>query len=516
MAYVGFTISNSVSQKKWTRVYEEALDLADKLNLADWGKFYYKGIRHYAYCKVKEQTEKEFDKEKHFWLTCGEYDSMGDGEYFRLEREINTRKYNKDAFPAILSQLWDCNNEEQFSNRAINTYRGSYYIRLLSIFCFMESRLKEKMFISGDIDKSDCESAVKIANQFLKKPIEVPARCNFNRLYEIVNKTEISDEDKLFLMEKTYLGDIDLKYKKNIEEKFDKKVIKRFWKNRFKKYNVESYEFKNVLKSYLSYGFDFKDLFSYISFKNTKEEYLKLLELIIEIENTKNKFSRYFGITRDPKDNGVRGFSLEFRHSLFGSEASTIIEPMSAKKPLYKNYTFDDYVNELSKYFGNHVNVKKFLKEKIKDENEDTVISKIKEYCRKDSYSLFEGEENFDIIYSPDLMFYKTGDKIAPRLLEKIKEAVITNNNRLEDKEFKDLSEKETTEQIYELIDMKQQFPVRDIDWHHAIDYFNSHSDALERYYPLFCMKFSWYTPAEDIARALFINDEFYEFCKGV
>lgn len=506
MAYLCFSISNSVTQEEWTKVYEESLALANKINLADWGKFYYKGIRHYAYCKVKEQTEKEFDKEKHFWLACGEYNYMGDGEYFRLDKEINTRKYNKDAVPAILSEFSSYNNDKQVRNRAIKTYRGTYYIRLLAILCFMESKLKEKMFLSGEIDKKDCETAVKIVNKYLKEPIELPARCDFNRLYEIVKKTEITDVDKILLMEKTYLGEIDLKYKKAIEEKFDKKVIKQFWKERFKKYTIENYNFEKVLESYLFYGFDFKDLFSYISFNNTKEEYLQFLELIIKIENTRDSFSRYFGITRDPKDNTVRGLSLELQCSLFGPEATN----------LFKRYTLDDYVNELSKYFGNYIDVRSILKENIKDEDEDTFISKIQEYCHKDSYYLFEGEENFDLIFASDLMFYKTGDKISPSLLEEIKKAIKANKKRLADKEFKELSKKETTEQIYELIDIKHQFPVRDIDWQHAINYFNSHSDALERYYPLFRMKFELFTPAEDIARALFINDEFYEFCKEV
>lgn len=505
MAYLCFSISNSVTQEEWTKVYEETLELANKLNLANWGKFYYKGIRHYAYCKVKEQTETEFNKEKHFWLACGEYEYMGDGEYFRLDREINTRKYNKEAVPAILSEFSSYNNDEQVRNRAIKTYRGTYFIRLLAILCFMESRLKEKIFISGEVDKKDCETAVRIVNKYLKEPIEIPARCDFNRLYKIVKNTEISDTDKIFLMEKTYLGDIDLKYKKAIEEKFDKKVIKQFWKERFEKYTLEDYSFEKVLESYLSYGFDFKDLLSYISIK-TKEEYLQLLELIIKIENTRDRFSRFFGITKDPKDNTVRGFSLEFRRSLFGPEATN----------LSKHYTLDDYVNELSKYFGNQVDVRDFLKKKIKDENEDSFISKVKEYCNKDSYYLFEGEDKFDLIFASDLMFYKQGDKIAPCLLDEIKEAVETNKKRLTDKEFKELLEKETTEQIYELIDIKHQFPVRDIDWHHAIDYFNSHLDALERYYPLFRMRFELFAPTEDIARALFINDEFYEFCKGV
>lgn len=32
----------------------------------------------------------------------------------------------------------------------------------------------------------------------------------------------------------------------------------------------------------------------------------------------------------------------------------------------------------------------------------------------------------------------------------------------------------------------------------------------------LFKMEFEFLTPTENIAKALFINDEFYEFCKGL
>ncbi len=520
MAYLFFSISNSVSQKKWTKVYEETLALADKLNLADWDKFYYKGVRSYAYCKVKERTEKEFGKEKHYWLACSDYKYMNEGEYFRLEKEIDN--YDKNAAPAILGQLYSYPDkkykeiEKQIRTREVRIFGGTYYIRLLAILCFMESRLKEKIFIYGDFDKHDCETAVNIINKNHTEQIELPARCDFNRLYNIVRKIEISDEEKIYLLEKTYMGGIDLQYKSLIEEKFSKETINKFWKNRFKNYEIGNYNFEKALEAYLSYGFDFKDLFSYITLKNTKEEYLKFLESIIEIENNKCRYSRYFGITRDPKDNGIRGFSLEFRRSLFGPEAVKLLEPVTATSTAFKVYTFDDYVNELSKYFGNQIDVRNLLKEKIKDKDEDLFLSELQEYCKKDRYYLFEGEEKYDIIFSADLIYYKTGDKISPDLLKVIKDAIKSNKKRLADKEFKEISQKETTEQIYELIDIYHHFPVRDIDWHHAIDYFNTHSDALERYYPLFHMSFELFSITEYIARALFINDEFYDFYKGL
>ena len=508
--YLGFSISYSVTQEEWEKVYEESLFLAQQLNLADWERFYYKGVRSYAYCKVKEQTDKRFSKEEHFWLTCGEYDHITNGDYFRMEKELNIYKYNEKAGPGIIIAINSNTNsmsnqfEDQVISHGLTILDYAYFIRLLAILCFMESELKEKIYIYGNISKRNCEDAVKFANQYLKKKIELPAQCDCNRLYEIVKKLEIPDYKKIHLMEKAYAGEIDLKYKRFIEEKFDKKAIKEFWKNRFKDRAVGDYEFEKVLKAYLSYGFDFKDLFSYITFTNEKEEYLKILELIIEIETNVNKISRALGITRNPEDNKVRGFTQEFRYSLFGPETDLT------------RYTFDEYVYKLSNYFAPQIDVQSFLKEKIKDEDDESFILRVRKYVDEDKYLVFKGEEKFDIIFANELINYKPGDKIAPYLMKEIKTAVKSNRKRLADKEFKEIQEKEPTEQIYELIDIYSHFPVRDIDWHHAIDYFNSHSDALKRYYPLFRMKFDYFLSDRSIAKALFINDDFYEFCEGI
>ena len=508
--YLCYSISNSITQEEWEKVYKKTLFLADKLNLANWDKFYYKGIYSHAYCKVKEQTEKESDKVSHFWVACGEYDYNGDGKKFSLQKEINLYKYNENAGPAILGELDSFANityrnfTKHIDTRYYECHRGTYFVRLLAILCFMESELHEKIYINGDIDKKCCESAVNIVNRYLKKPVELPARFDLSKLYEIVKTIDIPEEEKLRLLKNAYLEETDWRVSKFIKEKFDKKVIQQFWKNEFKNYTIDDYNFKKVLTDYLSCGFAFKDIFSYITFTNTKEECLKFLELIIDIENNANRISKNLGITRNPKDNTVRGLSIDFRYSLF----------RSGKKINLEHRTFDDYVNELSKYFGEQVDVRSFLKEKIKDEDEDSLFLRVKKYCAENNYYIFKGEEKYDIILSKDLMYYKPGDKIAPRIMDAIKDAVKSNRKKLTDKAFKELQNKEITEQIYELIDINKYFPARDIDWFHAIDYFHSHSDALKRYYPLFHMEDNYFISSEDIAKALFMNDDFYEFFK--
>ena len=262
--YLCFSVSYSVTQEEWEKVYEETLFLADKLDLADWKKFYYKGIRHYAYCRIKEETDNDWGEEKHFWCTCSEYVYMSDGEYFRLNRELNKHKYNKNAGPAILTLLNSYDYklyEKEIKNHTTRTWGVPYFFRLLAILCLLENRLKEKVYIYGDMTKEDCEHAIKIANQYLKEPIGLPARCDYNRLYEIIKTIDISEERKISLIREAYLGDKNLKFKKFVEDNFDKKVINNYWKKRFKKLDIEHYyELESELKVYFSYGFDLKNL----------------------------------------------------------------------------------------------------------------------------------------------------------------------------------------------------------------------------------------------------------------
>ncbi|WP_022933100.1 hypothetical protein [Treponema bryantii] len=512
MAYLYFSISNSVTQEEWTKVYEETLVLANKIYLTDWEKFYYKGVGAYAFCKVKEHTNKYFGEKTHFWQASSDYNYMNTGDIFRLKREIDN--YDENAAPAILEQLYlspDVRSkiyENQIRQRGLRIYGDTYYIRLLAILCFMESKLKEKIFICGDFDREDCEKAVKIVNNILDEQIELPARCDFNRLYSIVRKTDISEEEKIYLMEKTYLGNINFYYKELIEEKFGRETLNNFWKYRFKEYEIGSYNFQQALEAYFSYGLAFKDLIKYIQLNNTKEDYLKLLKSIIEAENNRDRYSRNVGISRDPKNNIVHGFSLGFSHSLFG--------PDTTDSFIFIKFTIDDYINELSKYFDSQIDIRNFLLENIKEEDEVSFENRLRECCHKDSYVIFDGEKDYDIFLPQDLIYYKIGDRIAPYLLDKIQNVGENIKNKLEDKEFKEISQKETTDQIYELIDIDYQFPARDIDWVHAIDYFNTHSDALERYYPLFRMQPELISPAEEITKAIFINDAFYDFCKNL
>jgi hypothetical protein len=68
---------------------------------------------------------------------------------------------------------------------------------LLAIACLIEARLGEKAFVYGDITKGQCKKAVELANKHLKKPIDVPDRCDMERFYRRISKLQMSEKEQL-------------------------------------------------------------------------------------------------------------------------------------------------------------------------------------------------------------------------------------------------------------------------------------------------------------------------------
>ena len=480
--FISYALSNSVTQKEWKKVYEESLYLAQKLALADFTDFSYKGINLHCYRKISEHQENCDGKNDPHWCAMADYKYMNDAEEFWVRKKLENKEYNPDAGAAILHFLPNYTNHKidgPMCNQ-VKLYWGSktqghtYHAYLLGIACMLETRLKEKVYIYGDIEKEHCEIAVDIINQYAKEPVELPARCDFGRLYNLVKSQKISEEDKLLLMEGTYLGKLDLVCGDFIRKNFDEETLNTFWKNKFKKEDTSVFEITKALTTYLSLGFDLKEINKYLSFDDTIicENFICAL---IDIGNKQN--------------------------------------PLIAM-------TKEELLAEAEKQIGDKIDIKAVIAKKEKEDesyNNDSFIMKLKKIeneMKEEHKKLLESEDKYDINLPPEFIYYKKGQTISPELLEclsKTKEYVI---EKVKEPYYIELLQDKPKEQIEALIIMNSWFPVRDIDWTHAIDYFETHEDALKRYYPLFRMDIGYATPFKAIAQALFINDDFYEFFK--
>lgn len=480
--YLYFALSKSVTQEEWERVYEESLYLAQKLNLADFTKINYKGVSPQCFCRVKEHQTSYDEKEDPHWCASADYSYMNEAEEFWLRRKLKNEKDDKNAGPAILLALpfyTDYKEKDPIYNQVEfhwgNKTQGYiYHAYLLGIACMMETRLKEKVYIYGDITLEQCKIAIEIINQYAKEPVELPARCNFERLYNIVKTLQISEENKLLLMEGTYLGDLNFECGELIRNNFDQNSITLFWNYIFKEYD-NVMDLTKKLTNYLVLGFDFKEIHKYISLDDS-DTCKKLLWAIIDLGNKQN--------------------------------------------PLI-NITKNQLIFEFSKLVGNKIDIDKLILEKeeweksFKKDSLITQLYKIQNNVKEEREKYLEVQDNYDITIPEHFIYYEKGKSILPELLNYLKDTKDFIIKILKEKDYNALLQKSYIQQINTLIKMNPWFPVRDIDWMHAIDYFEAHTDALSRYYPLFRMKINYYTPYKAIAQALFINDDFYDFFIG-
>lgn len=120
----------------------------------------------------------------------------------------------------------------------------------------------------------------------------------------------------------------------------------------------------------------------------------------------------------------------------------------------------------------------------------------------------------YDIECTKELFNYKKGNSISPELLKLLQEHFATFAEARKQNGYRFLSTLSPREQIIGLSQQINILPLCDSDWKHIINQFNKHHNSLERYYPLFMVRYDLYSSSSNVVRALLINDELYEFCK--
>lgn len=216
------------------------------------------------------------------WCTTMDYNSLdGAEEYFIPEKLVDDRMLNPSAGDAMLEALPAYMNYDSEDERFCQTYsipggktQGcAYHMYLLSVACLIEDRLGEKAFVYGDITYEQCRKAVKIANEYLEKPIVIPARCEAERLYRRIRKLSFDEIEQIELFEQFYLGVRDECFYKFEREHFHKNTIRNYWKRKFEHSYIGTTAFQKNLKKYLSSGLGLTELCSVVNMRDKDGNY---------------------------------------------------------------------------------------------------------------------------------------------------------------------------------------------------------------------------------------------------
>ena len=174
--YICMAVSKAVTQAEWENAYRETVTLVEKLPLAELQTLEIHG--NYIPCVVssKERELVVGGVKTKGWRASGDLDTLGIAETYTLHENFGIDSVNPEAGDAILGVVPNHIKEDTDDPKFHQAYhlwgnktQGEYYhIYLLAIAALLEARLKEKVFVYGDVTKGQYKAAVEIANQHLE------------------------------------------------------------------------------------------------------------------------------------------------------------------------------------------------------------------------------------------------------------------------------------------------------------------------------------------------------------
>ncbi|MBP3741517.1 MAG: hypothetical protein J6J00_00885 [Treponema sp.] len=521
--FVNLHVSKSVTKEEWASVYSESLEMIKKLPLAEWqNKKSIDGMEITCLVRTKEH---EFsygwnnEIKKIGWETSGDYETLKTAEWHFFPKDLVT-EYNEAAGDAILASLPQCTNHDWEDDICSQTYdifgnktQGEpYHMYLLAVCCMVESRLKDKAFVDGDITKGQLKKAVEIANSILKTPIDIPARCETNRLYERISKLNIPENEKITVFDYLYLGNENIEYGDFIRNHFSEQVWRNYLKETLNQYHVDTIGFSGKLEKFLEQGFDLRTICSMIDFqKNQKDDEDNCYESFIrDVLDTKiylkeKNTEDWLDIDQDEE----RPYSVYtyFAQVVFAGAKNHKVNaylPIEEVRKILKeelvgysdtDKVIDDYLNEEKKKGPDEKDNSEMLTEMLNNKNDE----------------IAKNEKEFDIPSSDYLLFYSKENTIETKLQKNMIEYFKFMETTLKEERFAELMKKTSKDRCQFLVEQNRSLLIRDSDWRKIFKDIKTNDDSFKRYYPMVRVSITSDSVGA-VVRALIINDDLYDF----
>ncbi|MCI8485482.1 MAG: hypothetical protein HFH41_14265, partial [Lachnospiraceae bacterium] len=391
--------------------------------------------------------------------------------------------------------------------------------------CLIEDRLGEKAFVYGDITQGQCKRAVELANQYLKKPIRVPARCEKQRLYERISRLPLEELDQVELFKRLYLGAQEESFGSFMKEHFQESVLSEYWKEEFSGLHIGTAGFGKYLKTCLSWGFELEPLCRIIDMKDNEgnsrhQEFIKAVmdcKLHLQDKNTED----YLDIEQDsPQPYSI--WTL-FAKAAFGS---------AYNRKVNRYIPLEEIRAALKRGLGADCDVDRCIDQYLEEEaaapeidalNPELSQQEQRQMIQTDASEVFSQfmdskieelqsqREQYDISEPEDLTSYQKGNTLDPLLEELIRELFPIYHGTTEEDHYKELMQQTPEERCLFLIEQNDSLLLRDRDWTRIFAAIEKEPKAYERYYPMIRLDLTRETIMH-VVRALVLNDELYAY----
>ncbi len=533
---VHLDIAQSVTSAEWKKVYDETLKLVKAFPLAEYRQVVVRGIERWCLVRTQEREERRgwFKEETtRCWHACGDMKSLATGEDYSLRRDyFNDIEYIPNATDPILyiarEYLPDVSKYSSFDNPYNlwdnKTQGHPYHLYLLAIACLVESRLGNRAYVRGDITKGQCERAVRMANKHLNVPIQVPDRCNLDRLLARVSNLPLTEADKIHVFAFAYIGRKDACFGVYLREHFSKEALDQYWKDSFAKYKVNAYGFGGELKHYLAWGFGLESLCSYVRFvggygtdyHKTFVNTLMATELYLPSKDTTD------ALEIDPDQEQPYGIETVMAQFAFMWDRNRRVN---------RYIPLDRVRSILSEAIGDVCPTGQLIDEYL--EREGIEVEPDQQGEASEGRPQQDGEEGspiapndalnhlvatkrkemgkYAITSVDELLSFAKGDTMAPSIRKTVAKSFVAYRSCLDDFLYQELMGSDPDIRCRWLQSVNKYVELRDTDWERICDEIMEKPDAFGRYYPMVRVNANYRGPRE-IVKAFVLNDDLYAY----
>lgn len=516
--YIHLNISDTITADEWKRAYQKSVVLMEKM------PFIEKTVKECYGTKLVCAT-KTVEKERYGrmgWHTIGDSISMKTAENYFLPQNITssekTDAYMKpymDPYMSILPAY--CSSisfEDERCNRVIGlwgnkTQAEPYHFYLLAVACMLEHELPGKVAIYGDITKGQCKKAVEIVSDMLREKIELPDRCDLQRLYNRVKNMPLQKSEIVDAFAKLYLGNQDEEFGVFVQKHFSDEEFKFFWRRVFGNSKVGTYGFSEWLKDYLLWGFQIVDLKEYVQFDDEEGNSLaeEFVSAVLDTEVFLEEKDCEDVLEIDKEAEGSYSVNTLLAHFVFAG----------AKNHRVNRYIpLEELVVALSECVGDCCDVSQIVTEymakRAKQDAKSNLTDLLINFVHSWRDKIMSSREEYDISEAEDLMLFENGDTIEISLNERLLDFFAFYRETLDEDRYRELQRKGSFAAIRYLVEQNRYFLFMEESWQKIFNDIQKNIATLERYYPMVRVK-----PSEDgdiqIVRALVLNDGLYQYC---
>ncbi len=534
--FINMSISISVTKDEWNSVYRESLRLVNAFPFAERQEVPIRGIKTICLVPTKEREQRYgWNKEKvrTGWFADGDYESLRTAEDYFLPRDLVTDdRYDPDApdamfsiLPAYLDYDWnDPRFQRCYDIWGAKTQGEPYHMYLLAVACLIESRLGSKACVYGDITRGQCRKAVEMANRHLDIKIDLPARCDPERLLERIKAFPLSETEMLKVYTSMYLGNKDAAFGNAARKLFSEAAFNEYWTKRLGCYQVTMRGFNDVLNDYLLWGFDLDKLAGYVSFidEDGNAHYDDYVRRIMSAKLYLKEKDCYDFLKIDGEEEQPYGIEALFAQFTYG---------IAANRKVDRYIPLADIQKALLSSVGDKCDVRQLMEDYLKEDEEYQKLENagfgtlseadlikaashdpsavFTQAVKTKQETLVKRHDQYEISELEDLIFYKSGDSIYPDMEEQIGRYFAFYRSIVNEDRYAELMTETPEARCEWLVFQNRSVLLRDKDWDKIFEDIMDNPGSYARYYPMVRVKIM-----EDglihLIRAIAVNDAFY------